>query len=1193
MSSRLVSIPGATVMSDRRSFRRPVLAVAAVLATTLVPVVAAGPAAAASPLRVLFVSPSGDDANTGTNPLRPVRTPERARDLVRTLNQQQTSDIVVLLLPGTYRLTHPLELDGRDSGGNGHRVIWTGLPLTRPVISGGVQLTGWHPTAPGSAVWAAAAPPGLATRQLFVDGVRAHRASGPVPVTLTATATGYTTSAPTMAGWRNPGRIEFVYTGGEGYWNLRTGGLGEWTEPRCPIAASTDTTITMAQPCWDNSTRRVTIPGIPGRTANLVGPAALGNNRLPMYAENAFELLDQPGEWYLDSSADTVYYIPRAGEDLRHADVEVPVLETLVSGHGTADAPIHDVSFRGLQFSYGTWLTPSTPEGFSEIQANYTITGPNGFASQGLCQFFAGGTCPFGNWTRAPANVSFSYDHGVEFLGDVFTHLGAAGLDLGDGSQDGVVKGCVFTDISGNGLALGGVDMPLPPTTADRTSGNQIVDNHLYALPVEYHGGVAIDVGYTEHTTIAHNQIDHTAYSAISMGWGGWPDKIQQPATPNYSNNNVVADNLIRDPMQMLSDGGGIYTQGITGTSLADGEHRTGNVITGTIGHGHALYTDNGATFVTMTGNVLFGNASNDWGSRHTDYRPGTNGSDPTDFENNYWQQGDRDSSSNNVTLKNNRIITSLDQAPRDIIDNAGLEPPYGLLLAERVSRPSVPDAPSHIRAFATDSTGYVSWNPTFVDHGLPVTRYTVTASPGGQQVSITPGEFRRLSYAVVPGLTNGTAYTFTVTASNALGTGPASLPSGAVNPAATNPVAPGRPTNVTVNTGDDAVSIHFNPPSSVGSTPIIGYTITAPGLPTTTFTGHTVLWADSSRNIYTTVGGLQQLTPYTFSISAVNANGTGQPVTVGPVILAPTTACAGAALTLSPRTVLARPGSTATVTATLTNGCTTTLHGARLYAFPPAGYTVSPAPPVDLGDLAPGQSASQPLTVTVPPIATSSASVVVQAVFTDDAQARLGLRATATVNVPAPSFAATLANVGTTDDANAGAGDIDGSGSSLSAQALAAAGVTPGGTVTAGGLAFTWPSAGAGQPDNAVASGQGFDLTGSGSTLGFLVTATYGPASGTGQVVYSDGSAQPFTISAPDWFSGGTSPDIAVATAYRNRPSGRDNHPVFVFLAKVALDPAKTVRAVVLPDVSAPVPVARVPSLHVFAVSIGGSSPG
>ena len=71
-------------MSDRRSHRRLVIAAVTVLAAALGPVLAAGPAAAASLPTLLFVSPSGDDANAGTNPLRPVRTPERARDLVRS-----------------------------------------------------------------------------------------------------------------------------------------------------------------------------------------------------------------------------------------------------------------------------------------------------------------------------------------------------------------------------------------------------------------------------------------------------------------------------------------------------------------------------------------------------------------------------------------------------------------------------------------------------------------------------------------------------------------------------------------------------------------------------------------------------------------------------------------------------------------------------------------------------------------------------------------------------------------------------------------------------------------------------------------------------------------------------------------------------------------------------------------------------
>ena len=203
-----------------------------------------------------------------------------------------------------------------------------------------------------------------------------------------------------------------------------------------------------------------------------------------------------------------------------------------------------------------------------------------------MCQFIQGGTCPYGDWTQEPGNIDFGYDQDVRFLGDDFTHLGAAGLRLSDGSQNDTVEGSTFTDISGNGLELGGVDDPEPTASVQDTTGNQILDDHFYALPVEYHGGVAIDVGYAEHTTIAHNQIDNTAYTAISLGWGGWPDKIGQPATPNYSNDNVVADNLIENPMQMLADGGAIYTQGITGSSLANGEQITGNVILGAMDHG-------------------------------------------------------------------------------------------------------------------------------------------------------------------------------------------------------------------------------------------------------------------------------------------------------------------------------------------------------------------------------------------------------------------------------------------------------------------------------------------------------------------------------------------------------------------------------------------------------------------------------
>ena len=71
-----------------------------------------------------------------------------------------------------------------------------------------------------------------------------------------------------------------------------------------------------------------------------------------------------------------------------------------------------------------------------------------------------------------------------------------------------------------------------------------------------------------------------------------------------------------------------------------------------------------------------------------------------------------------------------------------------------------------------------VSWQAPVSDGGSPVTGYVVTASPGDGSCSTTGA----LS-CTVTGLTNGAAYTFTVTASNAAGTSPPSAPSSPVTP--------------------------------------------------------------------------------------------------------------------------------------------------------------------------------------------------------------------------------------------------------------------------------------------------------------------------------------------------------------------------------------------------------------------------
>lgn len=644
------------------------------------PAGAVGQPAAAAVFATVYVSPSGDDAGSGGTPAQAVRTLARAQQLVRSMNQNMTGDIRVELANGVYRLAAPMALTASDSGTGGHNVVWAAASGARPVISGGIPVTGWTRTNATRNIWSATVPAGTNTRQLYVNGVRAVRARGAAPVTLTWTETGYTASGGAMSTWRNKGDLEFVYTKG----------LGAWTEIRCSVGRiSSNGTISMGQPCWNNSNQRhIKTDWSPPRTANLVGPGRLGNpgpepggaGIPPTYVENAFELLDSPGEWYLDRPANTVHYIPRAGENLATARVIAPVLQTLVSGHGTATAPVHHIVFDGLQFSDATWLRPSTDEGFSEIQAGYTITGSNGYAVQGLCQFAPGGICPYASWTKEPANVSFSYAHHIQVRNGGFARLGAAGLDFGNGATDNLIRGNVFTDISGNGIELGAVDRPLA-TGADRTSRNEISNNRVFNVAVEYHGGVGMLIGYTERTLVAHNQVDTLPYTAISMGWGGWPDKKQNPATPNYSNRNVLRNNLIFNVMRMLDDGGGIYTQGLTGSSLETGQQVTGNVIHDLgASHQRAVYTDNGATYLTIRGNAMYRTAQA-WASNHVDYRDNLGNYDPLLIEENWWDRGPADSNARKVVIRNNHPITNPDQIPASIVDNAGLETAFEGLL--------------------------------------------------------------------------------------------------------------------------------------------------------------------------------------------------------------------------------------------------------------------------------------------------------------------------------------------------------------------------------------------------------------------------------------------------------------------------------------------------------------------------------
>ena len=247
--------------------------------------------------------------------------------------------------------------------------------------------------------------------------------------------------------------------------------------------------------------------------------------------------------------------------------------------------------------------------------------------------------------------------------------------------------------------------------------------------------------------------------------------------------------------------------------------------------------------------------------------------------------------------------------------------------------------------------------------------------------------------------------------------------------------------------------------------------------------------------------------------------------------------------------------------------------------ATAPAGITVSPSS--GTLNLAPGARATQPVTITssgnLP-----AGSYDVHVTFTDTHGHQPLVPADFYVTIPS-DLTSQFDNNGISDDADPSAGAFTNTGKSYSAEALATAGIRPGGTVSYAGSTFTWPDAAAGNPDNVEADGQLIGVSGAGSRLAFLGASTSGTRGGTGTIYYTDGSTQQFTISFSDWWNPASTDQVVATMPYQNQPTGQLKIPVSLYYTSVPIQPGKQVAAVALPTTAA----SPQPGLHVFAIAI------
>jgi len=601
-----------------------------------------------------YVAPYGDDHNPGTEE-QPFKTPERAMDAVRSINTGMSGDIIVYFREGTYTLEQTLTFDERDSGSNGYNVIYKAYNNEKTVFSGGKEITGWSLYDSEKNIYRAPSQD-IRTRQLYVNGVRAVRARSEKGLTnAVITETGITSGDVFLLDYKRISDLELVFQ-------------EKWTQPRIGIESMERTedgiSLRMKQPGWNAATSK-------GSTSVSKGP---------VYYENAYELLDREGEWYLDTTDKYFYYIPRSNENMETVNVVAPTLEELIIIEGSSlDNPVHNLSFEGITFSYNTWMWPSSNNGLADVQNNHL-------------------RYPGKDDELIPAAVTVKRAYEINFEGCVFSKLGSTGLKLINGVQDSLIQGNRFFDISGSAVNVGeptvnNVNIYNPRDLRLLMLNIKVKNNYIHDIGVEYLSAAAISAGFPVDSEFSHNHIFQIPYSAIHIGYG-W-----HYFDTTVMKNVKVENNYIHDLLGMgLYDGGAIYAMGRSSAGMEDPNLVSGNFIQNQMNKTAVLYADDGCNYWEFSSNVIDQTETPEWPGGGEDRTKAVWAMGKTKdliFDGNYTTTDKyMNSSAEPFIITDTYVYPDADWPLEalNIIENAGLEPGYSELASGSLERAYLPE---------------------------------------------------------------------------------------------------------------------------------------------------------------------------------------------------------------------------------------------------------------------------------------------------------------------------------------------------------------------------------------------------------------------------------------------------------------------------------------------------------------------
>ncbi|MEP4533806.1 MAG: hypothetical protein ABJ004_12035 [Cyclobacteriaceae bacterium] len=570
----------------------------------------------------IYVSSKGASSGDGSmsNPFASIQS------AIDKAGKQPKGDVTIYLRGGRYEISEPLKFDEKTTGQKGNRITLKAYKDEEPVISGGVPVTGWHKVEGN--IYKATLDRSMKLRSLYVNGQRKRMAGTDVPVNGVGDwgrfeikgnepwafgsgsgIEGISFSSDDVSVYNNPDDIEIIQ-------------FNTWTEKiLCvqSIKKIKDITVFKLQQPY-------------GAIATSMAWAGKINYDRTFVIRNAYELLDEPGEFYFDKLTKTLYYYSE-GENMKRAEVIAPTSDGLVQIVGkSSEARAGNLRFEGITFSHDDWqlMDVAGSKGFAGIQ------------SLGLAVKYI----PNGNWHPSAYNstdvphgsIQISNASNIEFERNKFELLGSAiAINMVNDVSSVTINANVFENTLGNAVSIGHPQhykIGDGPKTETRLEGDQtypseintsksgqmhagngvkgiyavgveglckditVSNNYIRNVSVGFRQVEGITAFFVENVKITHNDIAGTPYGAIACGWW-WGNAAIPPS--KVARNNEISYNKAGDTHQALDDGGIIYVLGEQPNSYIEKNY----VFNGP----RCIYPDDGSAYWTIRDNVV-GNPS-------------------------------------------------------------------------------------------------------------------------------------------------------------------------------------------------------------------------------------------------------------------------------------------------------------------------------------------------------------------------------------------------------------------------------------------------------------------------------------------------------------------------------------------------------------------------------------------------------